>query len=172
MSFYDLVKERFSVRSFSNRAIEDEKLKQIFEAGRLAPTAMNEQPQRIFVLKSPEALEKVRKITRMTYNAPIVLLICYDKDISWKADKFGDDYDAGEMNACIVTTTMMMQAAELGVGSLWVRGYCTQDVIETFDLPKNIVPVCMLDLGYPTEGYKPSPMHFSRLPLSTTVKEL
>lgn len=172
MSFYDLVKERYSVRNFADRAIEEEKLKQILEAGSFAPTAMNEQPQRIFVLRSPEALEKVRNVTRMTYNAPVVLLICYDKNISWKAHKFGDDYDAGEMNACIVTTTMMMQAAELGVGSLWVRGYCTKNVIEEFDLPENIVPVCMLDLGYPVEGYQPSPMHFSRLPLDATVKEL
>lgn len=172
MSFYELVKERYSVRNFSDRPIEKEKLNCILESGRLAPTAMNEQPQRIYVLKSEESLQKVRKVTRMTYNAPVVLLICYDKNVSWKAHKFGDDYDAGEMNACIVTTTMMMQATELGIGSLWVRGYCTQDVINAFDLPEHIVPVCMLDLGYPAEGYKPSPMHFSRLPLDATVKEL
>ena len=172
MNFYELVKERCSVRNFADTQVEEEKLNQILNAGRLAPTAMNEQPQRIFVLKSEEALQKVRKVTRMTYNAPVVLLICYDKNVSWKAHKFGDDYDAGEMNACIVTTTMMMQAAELGIGSLWVRGYCTQDVINAFDLPEHIVPVCMLDLGYPAEGYKPSPMHFSPLPSEVTVREL
>lgn len=172
MNFIELVKERYAVRSFSDRPVEDEKLNQILEAGRLAPTAVNEQPQRIYILKSPEALKKVRSVCRYALNAPVVLLICYDKNVSWKAEKYGDDFDAGEMNACIVTTTMMMEAAELGVGTLWVRGYHSQDVIDVFNLPENIVPVCMLDLGYPSDQSKPSPSHFSRLPLEKTVIEL
>lgn len=172
MNFIELLNARYSVRNFAEKPIEEEKLQKILEAGRLAPTAINEQPQRVFVLKSPEALMKIHNVTRMAYNAPIVLLICYDKNISWKADKFGDDYDAGEMNACIVTTAMMMQATELGIGSLWVRGYRTKDVIEAFELPENIVPVCLLDLGYPSENSKPTPAHFSRFPISDTVKEL
>lgn len=172
MSFEDLLKERYSVRNFSDRPLEKEKLNKILEAGRLAPTAVNEQPQRIYVLKSQEALCKVRSICRYAFNAPVVLLICYDKNVSWKADKYGDDFDAGEMNASIVTTFMMMEATELGIGTLWVRGYHTQDVIEAFELPENIVPVCMLDLGYPAENSKPSPKHFSRLPLKDTVVEL
>lgn len=65
-----------------------------------------------------------------------------------------------------------MEATELGIGTLWVRGYHTQDVIDTFESPENIVPVCMLDLGYPAEDSKPSPSHFSRLPLENTVVEL
>jgi len=76
------------------------------------------------------------------------------------------------MNATIVTTAMMLQAAELGVGSLWVRGYHTQDIIDKFNLPDNLVPVCMLDLGYAAEESKPSAKHFSRLPLEDTVTEL
>lgn len=172
MSFFELVKQRYSVRNFSDRPLEEEKLNKILEAGRMAPTAVNEQPQRIFVLKSPQALEKVRGICRYAFNAPVVLLVCYDKNISWKADKYGDNFDAGEMNATIVTATMMMQAAELGVGTLWVRGYHTQDVIDAFSLPQNIVPVCMLDLGYPADECKPGAKHFSRLPLEQTITEL
>ncbi|MBQ5312586.1 MAG: nitroreductase family protein [Oscillospiraceae bacterium] len=172
MDFLKLIEQRYSVRSYSDRPVEQEKLDKILEAGRLVPTAVNEQPQRIFVLRSPGALSKVREICRYAFNAPVVLLVCYDKNISWKADKYGDDFDAGQMNATIVTTAMMMQAAQLGIGSLWVRGYHTQDVIDAFGLPDNIVPVCMLDLGYPAEDSKPSAKHFSRLPLTDTVKEL
>lgn len=172
MDFFNLVKQRYSVRNYADKPIEEEKLNQILEAGRLAPTAVNEQPQRIYVLKSPEALAKVRNICRYTFHAPVVLLICYDKTVSWKADKYGDEFDAGEMNACIVATTMMMEATELGIGTLWVRGYHTQDVIDTFELPENIVPVCMLDLGYPAEESRPGPKHFSRLPLEETVTKV
>lgn len=172
MSFYELLKERYSVRSYSQQPVEEEKLKKILEAGRLAPTAVNEQPQRIYVLKSQQALEKARAVCKYVFNAPVVLLVCYDKNISWKADKYGDDFDAGEMNATIVTSAMMLQAAELGLGTLWVRGYHTQDIIDAFSLPENIVPVCMLDIGYPSPQSKPSAVHFSRLPLEETVTEL
>ncbi|MCQ2107042.1 MAG: nitroreductase family protein, partial [Fibrobacter sp.] len=72
MEFMDLVKSRYSCRKFSDRAVEAEKLNAVLEAGRLAPTAMNHQPLKIFVLKSAEALAKIRGITRMAYNAPVV----------------------------------------------------------------------------------------------------
>ena len=52
MSFFELAKERFSIRNFSDKAIEEEKLNQIIQAGRVAPTAKNKQPQKIYVLQS------------------------------------------------------------------------------------------------------------------------
>ncbi len=172
MEFIELMQQRYAVRNFDAKKVEQEKLDKILQAGRMSPTSVNEQPQRIFILKSEEALNKVRSVCRYAFNAPVVLLICYDKNISWKADKYGDDFDSGEMNCSIVTTAMMMQATELGLGTLWVRGYHTQDIIDTFNLPQNIVPVCMLDIGYPAQDAKPSPKHFSRLPIDETVTEL
>lgn len=172
MSFLELSQNRYSVRKFSDRPIEEEKLNQILEAGRLAPTAVNYQPQRIYVLKSKEALGKVRGVTKMTFDAPVVLFVCYDKNVSAKMNSFGDDHDLGEMDACIVTTAMMMEATELGIGTLWARGFCAKDLSDAFELPENIIPVCLLDLGYPAEDAKPSPMHEKRFPLSVTVKEI
>ena len=144
----------------------------ILEAGRLAPTGVNAQPQRIFVLKSPEAIATIRKTTRMAFNAPVVLLVCYDKTVSWKATSFGEDYDVGEMDATIVTSAMMMQATELGIGSLWVRGFHSADIVKAFSLPDYLVPVCLLDLGYPSESSRPSAKHANKQPLSATVTEL
>ena len=172
MDFIELSKKRFSVRDFSDRQVEEEKLQKILEAGRLSPTAINAQPQKIFVLKSPEALEKIRKATRMAYNAPIVMLVCYDENISWKGTNFGDNYDAGEMDCCIITTAMMMQATELGLGTLWARGYNGKDISEAFSLPDNIKQVCLLDVGYPAEGHEPNARHFKRKELSETVEVL
>ena len=173
MSLDQLFQERYSVRKYAEKPIEEEKLNQILEAGRLAPTACNYQPQRIFVLQSEEALSKVRAITSNVYNAPVVLLVCYDKRESWKGAHFDEpQYDVGEMDATIVTTCMMIKAQELGIGSLWARGYRTKDVIETFDLPEYLAPVCMLDLGYIAEGCEPSPLHAKRKPLAETVKVL
>ena len=154
MSFLDLCKQRYSVRKFDSRPVEEEKLSQILEAGRTAPTAANKQPKKIYVLKSEKAREKLASVTRMTYGAPVILLICYDQTISWKStpDTFGEDYDSGEMDACIVGTQMMYMATELGLGTLWVRGFNTEQVHKLFDLPDNIIVSYFLDIGYPSNS--------------------
>lgn len=89
----------------------------------------------------------------MTYGAPLVLLVCYDKNESWKStpDTFGEDYDGGEMDACIVGAQMMNMATELGLGTLWARGFSTKQVHELFGLPENIAVSYFLDVGYPAE---------------------
>ena len=172
-------KERYSVRKFSDKTVEDEKLEKILEAGRLAPTAKNSQSQRIFVLKSPQALKKINEATPMAFNAPVVLMVCYDENESYKnasdtAYTFypGGHYDGGEVDAAIVTTAMMFQATELGLGTLWARGYDAAKIIEAFDLPKNLHLVCLLDVGYPAADAEPSPRHSDRKPLDETVKYL
>ncbi len=169
--FEKLVKERYSVRKYSQKPIEEEKLKKILEVGRLSPTAANLQPQVVYVLQSEEAMAKARSVTRMMFNAPMALLVCYDDTKSWKGTAFNDpEYDDGPIDGAIVTSTMMMQATELGLGSLWVRGYCEQDVVEAFNLPPHIHSVCFLVLGYPDETSVPSTKHNSRKPLEETVK--
>ena len=179
MDFLKLSEERYSVRKFSDKKVEDEKLEKILQAGRLAPTAKNSQSQRIFVLKSPESLKKINQATPMAFNAPVVLMVCYDQNESYKnandtAYTFypGGHYDGGEVDAAIVTTAMMFQATELGLGTLWARGYDANTIINAFDLPKNLHLVCLLDIGYPADDAEPSPRHSDRKPLSETVKYL
>ena len=79
MDLLKLFNERYSERSFSSEKIEDEKLDKILEAGRISPTAKNNQPQRFFVIKSNEGLEKAKNITPKPLDAPIIILFCYDK---------------------------------------------------------------------------------------------
>ena len=84
MNFLELAKSRYSCRSFSNKEVETEKIKKILEAGRVAPTAVNYQPQRILVIQDKEKLDKLSECTRYGWNAPLIMIICYDKNISWK----------------------------------------------------------------------------------------
>ena len=173
MSFVDLCRERRSVRTFDGRPVEQEKVDLILEAGRVAPTAANKQPQRVFVLQSQEAMDKAREVAgRMMHNADLALLVCYDSDESWKATSFGEpDYDGGEVDAAIVTTSMMMEATDLGVGTLWVRGFDSRRASEVFELPANIRPVCFLVLGYPAAHVLKKP-HTPRKDLAETVSIL
>ena len=78
MEFLELARNRYSERSFDSKKLDEKELYKILEAGRIAPTACNYQPQRFYVLKSEEALKKAASLT-YTYNAPVVLLVCYVK---------------------------------------------------------------------------------------------
>lgn len=73
MEFTKVVAERYSCKNFSTRKVEAEKLTEILEAGRLAPTAKNFQEQRIYVLQSEESLAKIDKVTPCRYGAPALL---------------------------------------------------------------------------------------------------
>ena len=166
-NFLDLAESRYSVRKYSNRQITKEDMDLILRAGQVAPTAANVQSHRIFVLQSEEAMAKVKSVTRFHYNAPTVLLICTNTDESYKAM---DGNDSGPVDAAIVVTHMMMEAFDIGVGSCWVRGFDENRVRQAFDLPDNLVPVAMLDLGYPADGSHPWPgAHEKRRPLEETV---
>ena len=67
--FFTLAKNRYSVRKFSERSVEPEKLEKVLEAARVAPTAHNYQPFRIYVLKSKDAIAKIRELTPCAFNA-------------------------------------------------------------------------------------------------------
>ncbi len=165
MDFLALTKARFSHRSFSERPIEQEKLDLILEAGRLAPTAGNYQPQRILVIESDEATTNLKLCTPCHYDASLVLLVCYE-NIS--KNPFSGQ-PIGETDAAIVTTHMMLEAADLGLGCVWVGYFDPAKISEVFHLPENYIPVALLPIGYPDDEAMPSPMHASRKPLNQTV---
>ena len=172
MSFMELARNRYSERYFDSRPVEAEKLSQILEAGRIAPTGCNYQPQRIYVIQSEEAMQKAVQTRASLCGCPVVLLVCYDKDTVWynPKDRCYDSYNCGEQDASIVAASMMFEAEELGVHSLWIRGFDSQDVIDAFNLPANHVPVMMLALGYPSPKSHPAHLHDKRKPLEETVQ--
>lgn len=167
MDFYTLAGNRYSVRRFSKKSVEPEKLTRILEAARLAPTACNNQPQRILVLQSPESLLKCKKCTPNLFGAPLALLICYDRGASWKRSY--DGMDSGEMDAAIVATHILFEAAELGLGSTYAAFFDPAAFRREFSLPENLEPAVFLPIGYPAEDAAPAPLHNSRKPLSETV---
>ena len=166
MHFSDLVKQRYSVRKYDSRPVESEKLAMILEAGRLAPTAVNYQPQRILVVQG-EDMEKMKGCSPCIFGAPVCLVVCYDKNASWKSRT---GREIGDVDGGIVLTQMMYQAEELGIGSLIVGIYKEPLLRERFAIPENLEIVALLMLGYATEDCEPHPeFHASRKPLNETV---
>ena len=167
MSFLELAQKRYSCRNFENREVEKEKINLILEAARVSPTAVNYQPQRILVLTEKEQLEKLSACTRYGWNAPVVMIICYDKSISWKR-KF-DGKDEGEIDASIVTTHMMLQAQDLGLGTTWIGYFDPIKAREIYEIPENLEIVAILPIGYPVQGDVPSDMHYKRNEMNQMV---
>ena len=174
MTFMELAKNRYSERFFDSRPVEDEKLQQILEAGRIVPTACNYQPQRFYVLRSPDALAKAKTVTPFHYNAPLLLLVCYDLSTVWKqpCDRMFRNYNSGEQDASIAATTMMYEAEEPGVHTIWIRGFDSKTVVDTFGLPEHMIPVMMLGLGYPNDRARAKAWHYKRTPLEAFVTEV
>lgn len=160
MDFLELAKQRYSCRQFATKLVEREKIEKILEAGRLAPTAKNMQSQRVLILQNEEQLAELSQCTPFGWNAPVVMVICYDKDVSGKRKCDGHDY--GIEDASIVTTHMILEVEELGLGATWVGHFEPDKVREIYKIPENFEIVALLPIGYPAEEAKPNPRHEER----------
>lgn len=165
MDFLELAEKRYSVRRFEACPVPQEAISKILMAGRAAPTAHNNQPQQIIVVQSDEGLGKLKKCTECHYNAPLAFIICYDKGKCWV--RAYDGKGSGDIDASIVAAHMMLEAADLGLGSTWVMYFIPRAVRVEFGLPENTEPAAILVMGYPDAG--PSPMHTDRRPLEEYV---
>lgn len=170
MNFATLSAQRYSLRKFSDRPVEAEKPSAILESGRNAPTAHNNQPQRIFVLQSREALEKADGCINSHFHPPVMLIVAYDPTVSWKRE--GDGKEFGEVDAAIAATQMMLQAADLGLGTTYVGMFQPEKLREEFPEMAGLEIVAVLPLGYPAEGAHPSRLHGDRRPLEDLVQHL
>ena len=166
MEFNDVIRKRTATRKFSDRKLYQEDIEKILEAGRLAPTAKNFQPQFIYVVISEEGLEKIDKITPCRYNAQCCLLVCSDKEIAFHKD----EYSTYEVDATIVATHMILEATNLNIDSTWIEAFDKNEAKSVFELNANLEPVCIINLGYKTDDCPENQMHNQRKNLNEVVK--
>ena len=167
MEFKEVIRARFSCKKYSEKQVEKEALDAILEAGRLAPTARNQQEQRIYVIQSLEALAKVDAATPCRYGAPTVIVVAFDTNNVFTYP--GEKRDSGVEDATIVATHMILAAADEGVNSCWINYFDPEKVAAELGLPENEEVLMIMDLGYAADGVKPLSGHTSRKPLSETV---
>jgi len=165
MNFLELATHRYSVRKFKDIPVPQMLIAKILLAGNIAPTAHNNQPQKIIVVNSSNGLNTLKKCTECHYNAPLAFIICYDKEKCWKRSY--DNKSSGDIDASIVATHMMMEATELGIGSTWIMYFIPEAIKVEFELSDNIEPVAILIMGYPDAN--PSLEHFNRINLDDYV---
>lgn len=171
MTFAEMAEKRYSVKNFSDQAVEDEKLQRVLETALKAPTAKNAQSNRIYVLKSKEAMDKIRSLTPCTYGAPVCLVFTYNTKEAFVYPK-QTVQNSGNEDCSIVATHVMFAALEEGLGTCWVNLFTPSEVKEAFNLPADEEVVLLMPVGYAAEGNKPLAKHFEKKPFADVVKVL
>lgn len=170
MSVSDIAKKRFSVRKYADKSVEKEKLDKILEAAHVAPTAANMQPVRLYVVQSKEKLAKIGKAANV-YEAPVAIVVCADKSKAWTRPF--DGMITTDIDASILTDHMMLEATELGLGTVWIC-YFKPDVLKKeLELPEHLEPINILAIGYSEEPEADVDRHSTqRIPMDQLVTYL
>lgn len=169
----ELINNRFSVRNYQDRPIEDAKLELILESARLAPSASNSQPWHFYVVRNEDKIRELAKdmplgsslvINSFIAEAPVVIVATagpislLHKVTSFIVKKKWYFLDLG-----IALEHMVLTAWEMGIGSCWIGWFDEKKVRSLLNIPANQEVIAFLTLGYPKEGRLPFPKHRKKL---------
>ncbi len=168
-TFIELAKSRNSVRNYKEKPVEKEKLDIILESGRIAPTAANQQPCKFLVLENKNSIKKLQNACN-PHNAPLAIIICADKNIAWTRPF--DKNSMIEIDASIATDHMMLCAQDLGLNSCWITYFHPDELVKQFNIPKNLIPINILVIGYSDEGKTSKCLKKDRKPIDSFVEYL
>lgn len=147
----EAILKRRSVRSYLNKEVEEEKLREVLEAGRLAPSACNIQPWKFVVVTNAETRKKMVAACanqKFVGEAPVLIVGC----ITEKGYPMGGWYDSNILDLGIALDHMTLQAAHLGLGTCWIGAFSESEVKRILEIPANVRVGAILTLGYPKNG--------------------
>jgi nitroreductase len=160
----ELIKNRRSIRKFSEREVPGELVEQILEAGRWAPSGLNNQPWRFAVVRDRQIKEKVSGLTRydrIIRSADVLIGVFFDAGVGYHRTK-----DTLSMGACI--QNMLLAVEALGLGAVWLGEILKSEgeVKALLEAPDEYELMAVIALGYPA-GPHPGPIE--RRPLNELV---
>ena len=157
MKFLELVRSRISVRQYTSKKVEDEKIAYILECARQAPSAVNYQPWQFIVVKNDE----VKRLLHECYpakwfaEAPVYIVACADTSQSWKRSNDGKDH--ADIDVAIAVEHICLAAVEQGLGTCWVCNFDVQKCAALLNLPVHIYPAAIIPVGYTTQTVSRNP---------------
>lgn len=165
MQFSELIRKRYSVRAYRPDPVEDEKLQQVLEAARLAPTAVNLQPFQLIVIPTSGREAELRRIYGRAWfvRAPLVICACAIPARGWKRM---DDKPYTDVDVAIAMDHLILAATELGLGTCWIAAFDPVAAREVLDLPEGVEPIVFTPLGYAADQPRPK----ERKPLADLVR--
>lgn len=158
MDVFKAIQWRRSVRRFSTQKIEREKILQILEAGRLAPSSSNRQAWHFVVVDDPSIINQMprtvpvgtRRIVTFIEDAPLVIIGCYSKAFTHVIAQLAG-HENHLIDVSIAMAHMTLAATELGIGTCWVGWFGESRLQRLLGLPRKYKIVALLVLGYPAE---------------------
>ncbi|MDR1061202.1 MAG: nitroreductase family protein [Clostridiales bacterium] len=155
-SVLDVARARRSIRKYLPKPVEDEKLQQVLEAGRIAPTASNAQKWRFVAVRDPETIKKLVNACggqAFVGEAPVFLAACADGP-----DRVMNCGQKARVIDCsIAMSFMILTAAELGLGTCWLGNFSNDKVKRLLGIPDDSDVIAVTPLGYPGESPDPRP---------------
>jgi nitroreductase len=147
MEFHQLIKQRYSVRSYKPDPIDDETLEGILEAARMAPTADNQQPFQLIVIHTRGREGELKRIYRRNWfvAAPIMICACGLPEQAWQ-HKDGKNYI--DVDVAIVMDHLILAATEAGLGTCWIAAFDRQAARQVLGIPPGVEPIVFTPLGY------------------------
>ncbi|MCB2341507.1 nitroreductase family protein [Clostridium estertheticum] len=162
------IKMRRSIRKYSNKQVEDDKIIDLLESARLAPSGSNTQPWHFIVVKSELSREKLSKVAhnqKWMITAP-VFIVCV-ADIRCRIDEdvdilLDEESPQGELKQIIRDTSisigyMLLEAEQLGLGSCWVAWFIQEEIRIILNIPTDKYVVGIVTLGYANEKPRARP---------------
>jgi nitroreductase len=165
VDFAELIRKRYSVRAYRPDPLEDEKLQQVLEAARLAPTAANRQPFQLRVIPTAGREAELQRIYNRSWfvQAPLVLCACAIPAEGWvRVD--GKPYV--DVDVTIAMDHLILAATDLGLGTCWIAAFDPAAAREVLELPDGVEPIVFTPLGYPAD----EPGKKQRKPLAELVQ--
>jgi len=150
MQFIELATKRYSVRSYKAKLVEDDRLRLVLQAARLAPTAANRQAFRLIVVLTKSRESELLRIYNKSWfvQAPVVICICAIPNEAWVRS---DGKNYGDVDAAIVMDHLTLAAADLGLGTCWVGAFDPVAAREVLGIPEQAEPIAFTPLGYPAD---------------------
>ena len=150
MNVMEAIQKRESIREYLPDPVESEKIQKILEAGRLAPSARNQQTWKFIVVDDPKIRERLFiACDRQPFmaQAPAALVICTDDKEIMRCGQ-----PKGTVDCSIAMSFMLLEATELGLGTCWLGRFYEDQVREVLDIPADYSVVAITPLGYPASG--------------------
>lgn len=140
--------ERFSARKYTAEPVSDADLSYILECTRLAPSACNLQPWKFLILKSDDALAKVRQCYDRPWfaTAPLVIVALKNTERNWVRPDDGKPH--GDVDVAIAVEHLCLAATERGLGTCWICNYQPDLLAQSFPQPAGWEAVALIPLGH------------------------
>jgi nitroreductase len=148
MEFKDVITERYSVRGYLDKEVEQEKLEYVLNAATLAPTGVNNQPFKVYVIDTKKHGEELAEIYAAEWftQAPYVLCVVAQKDKAWTRP--WDGKNIADIDATIVMDHIILAATDVGLGTCYIAAFKADKASEFLNLDDNEEPVLFTPLGY------------------------